>query len=185
MSKDYKDRPKRSWREIDRKKDSSKHRQEDRPTMPKHKKVRAESASKVYKSKLDAFFEGDGKAPDHVKGKLDSLESSSKEGKARANALKAVRDAGTSSQANKAVAAYKKKWALPPDYDILAQVLTCSDEDYLDEAMEMLEEMFEAKRVPRRAAILEQRLRRVKTLAEEPDLQEKADSLIKALRLFT
>ncbi len=184
MSRDY-DKPKRSWREIDQRKDSSKHRQPDRSAMSKNKKVRAESASKVYKSKLDAFFEGDGKAPAHIKDKLDSLESASGDGKARAKALKAIKDAGTSSAADKAVAAYKKKWEIPSDYDILSQVLMCADEDYVDEAMEILEEMFKGKRVPRRTAILEQRLRRVKTLADEPGLQDKANELIKSLRLFS
>ena len=185
MSRDYDDKLKRSWRDIDNKKDSSKHRQSDHRPMSRQKKVRAESASKVYKSKLDAFFEGEGKAPAHVKEKIDTLKPASKEGKARAAALKAIKDANTSSAADKAVAAYVKKWELPPDFELLSQVLTCSDEDYVLDALEVIEKLMAEGRAPRRVQLLEQRLRRVKTLADDPDLQDKADDLIKKLRLFS
>jgi hypothetical protein len=184
MPRDY-DKPKRSWREIDKKKDSSKHRQQGDKPMNPHKTARAESASKVYKSKLGAFFDGDGKAPEHVKEKIDSLQTTSKEGKARANALKAIKDANTSSAADKAVAAYLKNWELPPDFEVLSQVLTCSDEDYILDAMEIMDKIISANRLPRRVQLLEQRLRRVKTLAEDPDLQEKADHLTKKIRSFS
>jgi hypothetical protein len=185
MPRDYDDKPKRSWREIDKNKDSSKHRQQDRKPMSPHKTARAESASKVYKSKLDAFFSGDGKVPAHVKEKVDALQTASSEGKARTSAIKAIKDANTSSAADKAVAAYLEKWELPPDFEVLSQVLTCSDEDYILDAMEIMKKIIKENRLPRRVQLLEQRLRRVKTLAEDPDLQEKADQLIKKLRLFS
>ena len=185
MSRDYDDKPKRSWRDIDKKKDSSKHRQSGSKPMSQHKQARAASASKVYKSKLDAFFEGEGKAPAHVKEKMEGLTATSAEGKARANALKAIKEANTSSAADKAVAAYLKKWELPPDFEVLSQVLTCADEDYVQDAMEIIDEIIKENRVPRRVQLLEQRLRRVKTLAEDPDLQDMADKLIKKLRLFS
>ncbi len=184
MPRDY-DKPKRSWREIDRKKDSSKHRQEGRSPISPHNKARSASASKVYKSKLDAFFDGEGKAPGHVKEKIDALETTSKGGKERAKALNAIKDAGTSSAADKAVAAYLKEWELPPDFDILSQVLTCSDEDYVKTGLDMLEELFKQRRVPNRTQILEQRLRRVKTLADDPDLGDKAGELMRTLRLYS
>ena len=185
MSRDYDDKPKRSWREIDKKKDSSKHRTSDGKPLSRQKQARAASASKVYKSKLDAFFEGEGKAPAHVKDKIDTMKPTSKEGKARAGALKAIKEANTSSAADKAVAAYLKKWELPPDYEVLSQVLTCSDEDYVMDAMGCMEKLIAENRAPRRVQLLEQRLRTVKTLADDPDLQDKAGELIKKLRLFS
>jgi hypothetical protein len=186
MPRDYDDdKPRRSWREIDRNKDKSKHRREEREIMAPHKKARAESASKVYKSKLDAFFEGEGKAPASVKEKLDALEDTSKSGKERTAALKAIKDAGTSSAADKAVGDYLEKWDLPFDFEILCQVLSCSDEEYVRIAMDDLDTMLTDKRIPRRTQLLEQRLRRVKTLSEDPDLVEKADELIRALRIFS
>lgn len=185
MPRDYGDKPKRSWREIDQKKDSSKHRAQDRPEMSGHKKVRADLASQTYRAKLDAFFDGDAKAPEHVKEKLADLAPSSPEAIARAKALKNIKDAGTSSAADKAVAAFLKKWELPPDFEILAQVLTCSEEDYVEKALALLEQLFDEKRAPKRTQVLEQRLRRVKSLADDPDLQDKADALMGKLRLFS
>ena len=186
MSRDFNDdKPKRSWREVDRNKDRSKHRQPGDKPMSKHKQDRSKSASMVYKSKLDAFFDGEGKAPEHVKDKIENISPSSNEGKARAKALTAIKNAGTSSAADKAVSAFLKKWELPPDFDILAKVLTCSDEDMLSKAMEILDNLLADKRVPRRAKTLEQRLRRVVTLADDPDLQDKANELVKTLRLYT
>ncbi len=183
MPRDY-DKPKRSWRDIDKMKDGSQHRQPDRKPMAPFKQARAESASKVYKSKLDAFFDGDGKAPAHVKEKFAAIEDTSPEGKKRAAGLKAIKEAGTSGAADRAVEAYLEKWELPPDFDALTGVLMCADESYVGQAMDLLEEMFAEKRVPKRTQLLEQRLRRVKTLIDDDDLEEKATSLIRTLRLF-
>jgi hypothetical protein len=181
MPRDY-DKPKRSWREIDSNKDRSNHRQADKPKMNPKKQALANSASKTYKAKLDAFFDGEGKAPGHVIAQMESMESSSKSGKERTKALKAIVEATTSSAVNKAVAVFLKKWEFPPDFDLLGQVLTCSDEQYMEMAMKMLDEMFAENRVPKRTELLEQRLRRVKTLADDPDLQDKADYLLKKFR---
>jgi membrane protein involved in colicin uptake len=179
------DRPRRTWREIDKQKDRSKHRQEDRPIADKKKQVRAKSASQVYRSKLDAFFEGEGKAPEHVKEKIEAVKKSDQKGDSRAAALKAIKEANSSAAADKAVAAYLTEWEIPPDYDILCQVLTCSEEKYVGMAMDQLSKMLAERHIPRRAALLEQRLRRVKTLSEDRDLQDKAEVLIRQIRLYS
>ena len=186
MPRDYdSDKPKRSWREIDRQKDGSAHRAPDRPMMNPFKQARADSASKVYKSKLDAFFDGEGVAPEHVRQKLSEIEETSEEGKARTKAIKAIKDASTSSALDKAFQAYLKKWELPPDYDILSQALNCGDETYVSMALDQIEMLLAANRVPKRVQLLEQRLRKVRSLSEDPDQQEKAASLLKKLRLFS
>jgi hypothetical protein len=186
MPRDYdSDKPKRSWRDIDRQKDKSAHRDPDRPKMNPFKQARADSASKVYKSKLGAFFDGDAEAPEHVRQKLSEIDETSAEGKARTKALKAIKDAATSSALDKAFGAYLGKWEMPPDYDILSQALNCGDETFVAEALELIEAMLADNRVPKRLQLLEQRLRRVKTLADDPDLQDKAGSLLKTLRLFS
>lgn len=178
------DRPKRSWREIDKNKDRSQHRKEDQGPKNPLKQARSDSASKVYKAKLDSFFDGDGKAPDHVREKLAGITETSEDGKTRAKALKNIKDAATSSALDKAFGAFLKKWEMPPDYDILSQALNCGDEEHIRVALDMLEQMFKEKRVPRHVQLLEQRLRKVKTLADDSDLQDKAAVLMKELRLF-
>ncbi len=178
------DKPKKSWREIDRAKDGSAHRKPESGGMNPFKQTRADSASKVYKSKLDSFFDGDGKAPAHVTEKLSKIQDTSDTGKARAKAIKAIKEAKTSSALDKAFGAFLKKWELPPDYDILSQALNCGDENYVTQSLDMLETMFAENRIPKHIQLLEQRLRKVKTLADDPDLQDRAAALMKSLRLF-
>lgn len=178
------DKPKRSWKDIDRQKDRSKHRKEDLPSANSRRKARSESASKVYRAKLDAFFEGSGKAPDHVKNKLSSLADSSEEAKERKAAVKAIKEATTSSASDKAVAFFLERWDLPPDFDVLVCILNCSEEEYVYKALDLLEEILESRRAPRRTNLMEQRLRKIRTLSEDPDLQQKADGLIRMLRLY-
>jgi oligoribonuclease (3'-5' exoribonuclease) len=178
------DKPKRSWREIDQMKDRSKHRQADKTGLSPQKQTRANSASKVYKSQLDSFFDGAGQAPTYAKEKLKSLETNSEQGEKRIALLKAIKEAATSSAADHAVLEFLKEWELPPDYDVLSQVLLCSDERYLRQAMALLNDLLEQHRVPKRTQVLEQRLRRIKSLSDDLELQTQADALQKKLRLF-
>lgn len=182
---DDEDKPKRSWRDIDKQKDRSKHRREDRPIMDQKKQVRAKSASQVYKSKLDAFFEGQGKAPEHVKEKLEAVKKNEPQADTRASALKAIKEANSSVAADKAVAAYLAAWEIPPDFEILCQVLTCSEERYVSIALDELGKMLADRHIPRRAALLEQRLRRVKILCDDPEIQNKAEALMRQVRLYS
>ena len=115
---------------------------------------------------------------------LKALDTKAPGGKQRLAALKKIKDAGTSSAVTKAVAAYLKKWELPPDHDVLVQVLTASDEDYVADALELIGELLAANRPPRRTTMLEQRLKRIVSLGEDPALQERAREVLKQLRLF-
>ena len=184
MSRDNNERQKKSWREIDQSKDGSKHRPADRPKMNQNAQERSESASKSYRAQLDSFFSGEGKAPAHVKEKFEGLKDTSPEGRARQAALGLIKDAGTSSAVDKALEAYLEKWELPTDYEILAQVLISSDEENVNAALQMLEEMLSNKHTPRRTEILEQRLRRVKSLADDPQLADRAGDVLGQLRLY-
>ena len=153
--------------------------------MNPFKQARADGASKVYKSRLDGFFDGEGKAPAHVKEKLEALKDTSPQGKKRMAALAKIKEATLSSSKNDAVAAYLKEWALPSDYDVLIEVLSCSDEEYVEMALEKIGELLSANRPPKRTTLLEQRLKRISTLAEEPSVADMAKALIKQLRLFS
>jgi hypothetical protein len=185
MPRDYdSDRPKKSWRELDKQKDRSLHRREERPALSPKTQVRADSASKVYKSQLDRFFEGDGAAPAQVKSKLAAIEDVSTEGIARKAAAQKVKDAATSSAKRAAVAEYLGQWELPPDHDLLVEVLACDDDEYLMAALKLIDELLSANRPPRRTTTLEQRLKRIVTLSEEPAVQSLAKELVKKLRVF-
>ncbi|MFO8074312.1 MAG: hypothetical protein R6V85_20815 [Polyangia bacterium] len=183
MSRDD-DRRERDWREIDRRKDRSRHRQPDRRSMDPRRRARSESASKVYRSQLDSFFDGDGRAPAHVGDKLAELDDVSPEGKRRKAALDAIREAKTSFAAAKAVNSFLKKWELPPDHDVLAAVLASADEDHQRAALDQVSELLQRGRPPKRKAVLEQRLRRIADLGDEPDLIDDAKELLRRLRDF-
>jgi hypothetical protein len=185
MPRDYdSDRPKKSWSEIDKQKDRSLHRREDRPAMSQKKQARADGASKVYKSQLDRFFEGEGTAPAQVKNKLAAIEDVSPDGLARKAAVQKIKDAVTSAAKSAAISEYRSRWELPPDHDVLAEVLACDDDDHIAIALAMIGELLAANRPPRRTTTLEQRLKRIVTLSETPSVQDTAKELIKKLRVF-
>ncbi|MBN2525752.1 MAG: hypothetical protein JXR76_05100 [Deltaproteobacteria bacterium] len=182
MVQDY-DKPKRSWREIDQRKDQSAHRRDERPAMNAGKQARANNASKLYKSQLDNLFDGDGKAPKELKEKFAALDNSD-EGVARKDAARKIVDAKSSSAKTRATQAYLKQWELPQDYSILSEVLACSDEELQEMALDEIGAMFDANRVPKRTSILEQRLKSLMSLADDEAIEEKAQSLLRRLRLF-
>jgi len=186
MPRDYdSDRPKKSWREIDKGKDRSAHRKEERPAMSPFKQARADSASKVYKSKLDSFFDGDGKAPAGIRDKLEALSDASPEGARRKEAVKRIKDAGTSSARDGAVAEFLREWELPPDHEVLVEVLSCSNEEYVATAIGKIEELLDANRPPRRTPLMEQRLKRIVSMSEEEQVRDHAAAVLKKLRLFS
>jgi hypothetical protein len=177
------EKPKRSWREIDQNKDRSKHRTEDRPKLNPRSRQRAESASKLYRAKLDSFFSGEGKVPEHVKEKFAGIQNSA-DGLERKEAVACIAGARSAAERTRAIRAYLDRWELPSDYGMLCEVLACDDEDLVGQALRMISDMFDENRVPKRASLLEQRLRGVATLAEDEELQQQATLLQKRLRLF-
>jgi aminopeptidase N len=182
MPRDY-DKPKKSWREIDSRKDQSAHRRDDRPGKNPFAQARANNASSMYRAELDSFFDGEGKAPAHMREKFAAL-TDSKEGKERKTAAAKIVDAKTSSAKTAAVKDYLKKWELPPDYSILAEVLLCSDDLLVEQALDEIDKMFDANRIPKRKALLEQRFKSLVSLTDDEDVEEKASALLKKIRIF-
>ena len=182
MGKDY-EKPKRSWREIDQRKDQSAHRRDDRPALNPMKQARSNNASKLYRSQLDNFFDGQGNAPKELKDKFAALDNS-EEGVQRKEAAQKIVDAKSSSAKTSAVKAYLEKWELPPDYGILAEVLACSDDGLQEMALDEIEKLFDANRAPKRTSVLEQRLKSLISLSDDEDIEEKAQSLLRRLRVF-
>ncbi|MBN2803639.1 MAG: hypothetical protein JXR91_11130 [Deltaproteobacteria bacterium] len=178
------DKPERSWRDIDKRKDQSPHRPGERKGGNPFAKARADSASGVYKSQLDSFFNGESKAPKHLQEKFDAL-TDSKEGKEKKEAAAKIIDAKSSSAKNKAVRDYLKIWELPPDYTVLTEVLVCSDDELVEMALNEIDKMFDLNRIPKRKTILEQRLKSLVTLSDDEDIIETAEKLIKKIRIFS
>ena len=171
------DAPKRSWRDIDRKKDESKHVSKD---MKRAGGTRARTAASGYKWMLENFFEG-GKAPEHVKKQLEKMEKP-KGGQKRQKMLKAVKDAISSRDVEEAIDAYLSRYEnMPADMDFLLQVLLHSDEDMVRDAIQQIDEIINRRLIKRKDLLME-RLRRIDNLCDEDETRTSAQSLRRKLQ---
>jgi len=170
------DRPKPSWRDIDRRKDKSKHVVNE---TEKRQGRGTQRAASGYKSMLDNFFEG-GKAPAHVRHQLEKLSPAGQESEIPSLA-RAVRQAVGSREVASAVdALLNASGDLPDDWDVLIQVLLHPDEERVRDAMARIDRLLN-RRMPKRKDLLQERLRRLETLAEEEETKEAARALSRRL----
>ncbi len=173
---DDRDRP--SWRDIDRKKDSSHHADQSDPYKKNHYDERTDGRSKSYRSALDSFF--DGKAVPERFEKLAKTRqkiSTKGGGSKRQKALRKLAEAVGRFEVEDAVRAFLNvDGELPRDADVLLNVLQHSDEALVRQAIVLLDEVL-LERPFKRNELLKQRLRQVEDLAEEPDTVELASKL--------
>jgi hypothetical protein len=175
--RDRDERPgQRDWRELDRRKDRSAHRKEDRPKAGgKRSQALQQSAQKEYLAGLQKLFDT-GQAGGRVGKVLPPMPGageSAGEGAARQAGIARLRASETSSDVKAALAAFREKWELPEDPDALAQVLLHPDEAVIAEALAILDRIMPLKRASRRET-LRMRLRRVE---EDEDLSAETRSL--------
>jgi len=164
--RDRDERPgQRDWRALDRKKDRSAHRKEERPAGGgKRSQALKEAAQKEYRAGLERLFDT-GQAGGRVAKVLPPMPSAGDAagegaGAARQQALGRIRAAETSSEVKVAVDAFRVEWELPEDPDTLLQVLLYPDETVVAEALSILDRIMPLKRATRRET-MRTRLRRV------------------------
>lgn len=171
------DRDKPSWREIDRKKDSSSHIDKNDPYRKNKRGARTEGRSKSYKSALDSFFDG-GALPERYQKLSKTREALSKgPGSERQASLKGLREAVGRSEITKAY----KEWMdidgeLPRDQDALLSLLQHPDEMCVRGAIEVIKE-FASERPLKRIELFRQRLRQIENLAEEEETLQSVKEL--------
>lgn len=170
------DRP--SWRDLDRKRDQSAHRREERPARG-GKSARVESATAAYKRSLDAFFD-QGVVPEHLK---DKLPAGAAEGPSeRQQLIRAVRQAKTGRELEKAVDTLRADFGLPDDMELLLRVLEHSKDAVLLDALGLIEQYIESgQKVPKKA-LFAQRLKGLEFSSFDPRVQRKAVALAGRLR---
>lgn len=171
------DRPRRSWREIDRNKDRSAHRQEERPEPGQRRGGARQKRS--YRAALDRLFET-GKIADLVeqktgeKGKGDDSDN-------RIKALAKIRDAGDRDEVTRLVDAYLQKFdELPDDLELLGRVLEHRNPTWQLEAMERIDRLLETEQPKRTRAMLGQ-LKMIRDIGDDPELVQLAKKLIARL----
>lgn len=174
---DDRDRDRRSWRDVDRKKDKSSHIDGGDPYKKSKRGARTDGRSKSYKAALDTLFDG-GALPERYEKLSKTRESLAKgPGSERQAALKVLRDAFGRSEIVKAF----KTWMeidgeMPRDPDALLSILQHPDEESVRNAIGVLKEL-SSERPLKRAELLKQRLRQIESLAEEDETQQAASEL--------
>ena len=169
--RDRDERPgQRDWRALDRKKDRSAHRKEEKPAGGgKRSQATKAAAQKEYLTGLQKLFDT-GQAGGRV-GKIlppmPKAGESAGEGAQRQAALKRISLAETSSEVKDAVDAFREKWELPEDPDTLAQVLLHPDDGVVADALAVLDRIMPLRRASRRET-LRIRLRRVEEDEDRP-----------------
>ncbi len=183
------DRDKRNWREIDKKKDRSAHRGEERkPLYPK----RPTRASGRYKDALNKAFEaGDiGKITERLsqnnsppEGQEESTQKpKSKTKKAsRQKLIRGVKNSSNRRETTKALEEYLQHYEMPDDFDFLTRALDHPDEQITTKVLQHILELLETEK-PRRSGELRGKLRIMEDDIDQTDeIKELAGKVLKEL----
>lgn len=160
-NRDRDNRP--SWRELDKKKDKSKHVNEERPGGKKQRKV--STGYSQYKDQLDQLF-NTGEKSEMVKAMLEK--KAGKEALDRDKAperqrlLRAVREALGERQLEESLDAFMAKYGdLPDDIEILSQALLHSSDPVKEKALRKISRYLDGHMLEKKALLVS----RVKNLA--------------------
>lgn len=163
---------KKSWRDKDRDKDKSAHRREE---IPRGRAPRVETATATYKRQLDAFFDR-GVVPEGVRDKLPA--SASGEGSERQKQVRAIREAKTPKDLEKAVDALLAASEMPDDMELVLRILEHSKDSVLLPALAQVEAFLDSgKPLPRKKLFLE-RLKGLEFTSFDPRVQMKSQALV-------
>ena len=174
------DRPKRSWREIDKARDrggSARQRQDERAQQ----RMERSPVYEQYKAKVSKMLSG-GDLPDLVREKLDPSGSL----KARDALLRQIKKVATEDRKQWAerVAEYVDKFEMPEDAYLLVDWLDHPRDRVVEKSLGALEALagtgaLAGAKCPKSA---DQRLRSLEMMGTDPALQAKAKALRERLR---
>jgi hypothetical protein len=177
------DRP--SWRDIDKKRDGSAHRREEKKPGG-GKAPRLESATAAYKKELDRLFKEGGLA-DKLKDRLPHPEAEEKAPKdpaagERQRRLRAVLKAPGGPELTKALDELRAHHGLPDDLEILLRALEHPRDEVLREALTFIEQHVEmGDKLPNKKVFVE-RMKGVEVSSFDPAVQKRAATLVSRLR---
>ncbi len=171
------DRPKKSWRDIDKMRDGSRH--VSRREQAAQERLEKSPVYDQYKSQVDKLLSGE-TLPEMLRERLDPTG----QGKARDDLLKKIRGTEDRKRWSELVTEFIGKHDLPEDAYLLASWLDHPKDAVVDKALAKLEQMAAAgmltgAKLPKS---LEQRLRSLELMGTDPDLQGRAKALREKLR---
>lgn len=170
----YDDRPKKSWRDIDKARDG-KRSSSGTPPADRDRLEKSGGYSR-YKSAADAFFSGN-LLPDALREKVDPTG----EGKARQDLLKKVKDAEEFKEFAALSKEYVDKYGLPEDPYLLDRLLGHPNEGIVLKTLERLKELQAAGEL-KPPKSLGERLKSLELGSDSPEIQDTAKALAKILK---
>jgi hemoglobin-like flavoprotein len=167
--RDRDDRP--SWRDLDRKKDKSKHVNEERPGGKKKPKV--STGYSQYKDQLDQLF-STGEKSEMVKAVLEKKSGKEildkEQAPERQKLLRAVREALGEKQLEESLNAFMEKYGeLPVDMEVLTQALMHSSDQVREQALRKISRYLDGH-VLEKKALLVSRVKNLALTAEDDEV---------------
>ena len=158
------ERPRKSWRDIDKQKDSSQHRREDKPVV---ENKRGPGSQKSYRAQLDRLFET-GKIADLVAQRTpDEAAQKGASGDNRIKMLGAIKRAMDRDSISCEVDAYTAKFGeLPDDLEILEKALEHRDPARQLDAIRRIDALLDREQ-PRRKRAMVGQLKLIRDVSED------------------
>jgi hypothetical protein len=166
------DRPRKSWREIDKMRDRSRHVGGERPASPRDRE-----RSKMSRAALDRAFR------DGLVGKLIAEKEAGAappDRSRRPELVKKIRTAESRAEVNAAIDELLSFSDFPDDWDVLVRALDHDKPEVLTRALARLEALLQRERPARRASLL-QRVIGLADGAEDGEVREAAARVRDAL----
>ena len=170
------ERPRKSWRDIDKQRDHSTHRREERPAAAG--RPGDQRRQRTYRDKLDQLFES-GRIGELVTQQAPDGGGDA-QGEQRVKLLRQLNAAEGRDAITAAVDAYVARFELPRDVDVLAKVLEHRNADQQLKALELLLLLVDEQK-PRRARAVVGQLKLIRDTAEDPELVPLAERLLEKL----
>ncbi|MBN2358414.1 MAG: hypothetical protein JXR83_03115 [Deltaproteobacteria bacterium] len=174
MPDDESERPKRSWREIDRARDL---KHERKAPLPSAQTTLKGTAAKRYRSQLDRIFAGGG-LPDEIKRQAPGF--ADVEPTARQQLVDAVLAATSPAEIETAVDALLATEPMPGDPMLLVKILAHPKRAHAKPALASLLDALESGR-PQNANLLKSRVQALRLVDDDDDLQRLADCVLALL----
>lgn len=172
------DRPKKSWREIDQKRDGSSHRREPGQSPARQDRLERSAAYRDYKTQLNRVFDG-GPLPEALKEKLQEAGVGA-QAKERKAAAQTIVEAARPADVLKALQAYREKYGFPEDEPALSRLLDLDDPAVALETVRCIEKLVVEGQL-KRTSSLKARIRTAMMTLDDPELNEVGKRVIDLL----
>ncbi len=171
------DRPKKSWREIDKAREKSGSGRSPRPAPGAigEERLQKSQAYQQYKNNLDKFFDGSGAAPDGLAGLLDPTGSKGE----RSKAIEEIQKASASDRRKWAelVRLFVEQHELPPDPYLLTEFLSHPKESVAALTITRISQLLDEGALRKVPASLKPQLQSLELTCDDDDLKIAAKAL--------